>query len=808
MSEEESSGQSARGSYIAQADRGGTASVNITNIQLPAAPRIPLQRPARAEHFTDRERELAKLLDDLQPGGVVTLTGPGGIGKTALAAEAIWTLAPEDDPPERFPDGILFHSFYNQSQTDLALEKIALAYGEEPRPTPKDAAQRALAGRRALLVLDGAEDADDLPSILEIRDRCCALITSRTRRDIVESGQAIGSLPIPQAIRLLKKWGGRRAKDDVAARRICELVGGLPLAIRIVGRYLVESEEEAADYLAWLEETPLAALDQGKRQHESLPVLLEASVSKLTQNARLALGVIGLLALAPFPREFAAEALARPSPEVGRILGELVSYGLLLKEKKHYLVSHPLLHTYARQMPVPEGAIELLGEYFVRFAQARTNLALPDVQEMEIAWPHIQAALTHLVEGQVWEPVAELGHILTRSGGEGYLQRSGYWQAEQIFLENGITACGELIRALPGDADRWSLQRADLEYGLGDLWFSKDQYDQAITALDESLHHYEEIQHREREIARTKLRLGEIRLNRGDFDQAVECFEDSLRIYQQIEAGAMEFASTHLWLGRSYHRKGAYDRAQAQYEKSLTAYRREGDLAESAYILIQLGALAFDKSEPSKGQDYFGQAEELLEAASGDLQRIAKVRVDLANQYRWNRMFARATALHQQSIRDFESLGDKPNAAWSMQALADTYFEQGDRRHAEEIYHEVVQRFEELGIAHGKAYACDHLGMIRLEQGKVDEARAYFEQALEIFRASQLKSGIAYVLFNLADTERAAGGLDGARKHYQASLDIWQALSNTERIKLTQERLEALPMEPVDMAGDHSDDKA
>ena len=43
----------------------------------------PLQRPPRAKHFTGRERELAQLLDDLQPGRVVTLCGPGGIGKTA-----------------------------------------------------------------------------------------------------------------------------------------------------------------------------------------------------------------------------------------------------------------------------------------------------------------------------------------------------------------------------------------------------------------------------------------------------------------------------------------------------------------------------------------------------------------------------------------------------------------------------------------------------------------------------------------------------------------------------------------------------
>jgi hypothetical protein len=43
----------------------------------------------------------------------VTLCRPGGIGKSALAIQAIWTLAPGHDPPARFPDGILFHTFYH-----------------------------------------------------------------------------------------------------------------------------------------------------------------------------------------------------------------------------------------------------------------------------------------------------------------------------------------------------------------------------------------------------------------------------------------------------------------------------------------------------------------------------------------------------------------------------------------------------------------------------------------------------------------------------------------------------------------------
>jgi hypothetical protein len=65
------------------------------------------------------------------------------MGKTALVAEVVWTLAPGDTPPAQFPDGVFFYSFYGQPDVTLALEELARTFGEEPLPTPILAAQRA-----------------------------------------------------------------------------------------------------------------------------------------------------------------------------------------------------------------------------------------------------------------------------------------------------------------------------------------------------------------------------------------------------------------------------------------------------------------------------------------------------------------------------------------------------------------------------------------------------------------------------------------------------------------------------------------
>jgi len=258
----------------------------------------PLQRPRRAEHFVDRKAECAHLLVDLKPGRVVTVCGMGGLGKTALVAEVLWTLAPGDSSPNAFPDGILFYSFYGQPTVTIALEQLARALGEEPVPTPALAAQRALSGKRILLVLDGAEEADHLGQLLDVCGDTAVLVTSRRRADAPDPSYRLDLQPLAEqeAVSVVQAFGGEQAADTTATSRICAFVGNLPLALRLVGRYLAEQEEEASEYLTWLEQTPLSALDQGTSRQESVRVLLKRSTIQLSVAAQQILHLVGLLA--------------------------------------------------------------------------------------------------------------------------------------------------------------------------------------------------------------------------------------------------------------------------------------------------------------------------------------------------------------------------------------------------------------------------------------------------------------------------------------------------------------------------------
>lgn len=141
-------------------------------------PVIPQQLPSLDACFLGRDKDLAALLEQLQPGRAAAVCGPGGMGKSALAAQAVSKLE-----AGRFPDGVIFHSFYHQPSTDIALQTVCQAFQVEVKAGLEMTVREVLSGKKALLILDGAEEADDLSALLKLRSTCGVLITSRKRSD-------------------------------------------------------------------------------------------------------------------------------------------------------------------------------------------------------------------------------------------------------------------------------------------------------------------------------------------------------------------------------------------------------------------------------------------------------------------------------------------------------------------------------------------------------------------------------------------------------------------------------------------------
>src|SRR5688500_16167234 len=117
-------------------------------------PAAPTNLPAPLSSFVGREREIAEVTRVLAGGArLVTLTGPGGAGKTRLALQVAARLLPA------FPDGVWVADLAPLTDAALVLQVVASAAGipEDSRSPPLATLSRALRTRRVLLVLDNCE---------------------------------------------------------------------------------------------------------------------------------------------------------------------------------------------------------------------------------------------------------------------------------------------------------------------------------------------------------------------------------------------------------------------------------------------------------------------------------------------------------------------------------------------------------------------------------------------------------------------------------------------------------------------------
>ncbi|GAA2252518.1 hypothetical protein GCM10010232_46070 [Streptomyces amakusaensis] len=236
------------------------------------APRGNLR--ARLTSFVGREHDIEVLREDLAAARLVTLTGPGGAGKTRLSQEVAERLAPQA------PDGVWFAELASVTDPDDVAEAVLTVLGarhtvlrgagaEELLAAERHGGDDALvrltehcARRRILLVLDNCEHVAGAAAVLAdtLLAHCPGLrILATSREPLAVPGELlrpVGPLPAPTALRLLTERGaaarpGFTPDDDPeACAEICRRLDGLPLAIELAAaRLRVLTPRQIADRL-------------------------------------------------------------------------------------------------------------------------------------------------------------------------------------------------------------------------------------------------------------------------------------------------------------------------------------------------------------------------------------------------------------------------------------------------------------------------------------------------------------------------------------------------------------------------------
>lgn len=673
-------GQTVQGPQTNIVDANGQIfSGNITYNEA-AKIRLPLQKPPRARHFVGREDELSSLLNDLQPGRVVTICGPGGMGKSALAAEAVWQLSPGNAPPERFPDGIVFHTFYHKPQAALALEAIAQAYGQDPRQSLLEAAKNALSGRQALIILDGTEACEDLGEVLSVTASCAVLITTRRRGDAPAELCDLLPLPLEKATSLLQAWAGELASDENTSRKICSLLGRLPLAIFLVGRYLAHRRQMTSDYLAWLEKTPLKALDLGERQHQSIPLLMEHSLEQVSRLGCACLGLAGVLAQKPFPPEIIAAALAISIEDANNALGELVEFGLLMRPKVSYKITHALAHTYARSRMAPAGKVlASLAEHYNNFAREKTGMGPSGYALLDAERDHILAVQAACHKAELWGSVRKITWAF-----KGYLDLQGYWAERIALLQAGLNAA---------HSDGTRQDEGSFLSLLGSTYNVLGDVRKAIEYHKRALAISQEIGFRQGEASELG-NLGVDYEHSGDVRRAIECYKRALLINREIEY--IEGEGTNLGnLGIAYLDLEEIRKAIECFDQVLIIAREIGDTRKEGLHLNNLGLAYKNLGEISKAIEYYDQAL-IIAREIGDKRSGGAILGNLGSAYYILSQPRKAIEFFMQQLDIVRNIGDKRgegNALWNMSLVLDNL---GNRAKATECAEAALKIREEI----------------------------------------------------------------------------------------------------------------
>ena len=785
--------------------------------------RVVWQLPADTGLFTGRAGEVQTILDLAErasassgPGAVVisAIDGMGGVGKTALAVHAGHLLA------DRFPGGALFlelhtHTVGVAARTAFDVQGAALvALGVPPPAIPADPDARAaayrhrLAGTRTLIVVDDAEDENQVRTLLPGTVGCLVLVTSRSRLKALDDAEAmrLDVLAPDEAVELFCKTAGTGRADatDPAVPRIVDLCGNLPLAVRIAGALLRARPawtprhllSDLTENLAGLE-----AFDDGRRR---LASVLDMSYRHLPEPSRVLFRRLGQIP-GPDSDAWAAAALLDCAPKTAaRLLALLADRSMLTEHTAGRWRMHDLLrvhtHTLADTEDAPEqrqAALDRLLHYYAHTAEtasvpiARMPRSAPDGPApahtpdltdpatarawLRVEHPNLDAAWTHAHTGR-----RDRDTVALAAGMAEILLTDGPWARALEVHQAAETAAGP---------DRPAARAAALN-DLGQVRYLTGDYPGAADAHERALEIYQQLGNRLGE-ANAMIDLGRVRFMSGDVPGAADGQAPALEIYRQLgnrpgEANALiELARVGVMSGDFSGAADGLDRALEMFreldnrlgeaiamadlgrvrslsgdlpgaadalERALEIYQQLGNRPGEASVLNNLGQMRYVTGDWPGAADAHARALEIFRqlgnrlGEAGALTHLGRVR-QLSGD------LPGAVQAQTQALEIFRQLGNPGNEAWALNFYAATVAALGDRPHALTLYHQALAMNREQHKVDDEAISLEGIADHHLATGDHAQGVAYLNQALETYQRLGMRRDVERVRARLAEAE-------------------------------------------------------
>jgi predicted ATPase/transcriptional regulator with XRE-family HTH domain len=594
----------------------------------PAAGALPLPTTP----LVGRDAELATLLALFgQPAcRLVTLVGPGGIGKTRLALQAASILRERGAP-------VVFVALTSLQAAEQLAQIVASALGVAAAgASAGDALGAWLAPRAQVLVLDSMEHllegAGLLSQLLEQAPGLRLLVTSRERLNLQgEWVLEVHGLPVPPLPTPLQAGGAgaglegfsavqlflhsaQRARvgfaptsEDLAAiARICRLVDGMPLAIELAAGWVrILSCAEIADEI----ERDLHFLASQARdvpaRHRSIASLFDQSWALLEERERQVLSRLSVFR-AGFTREMAERVAGATLP----VLSSLVAHSLVRRTGDQRYDLHELVRQYAFDRLRTSGALPTIERALVATIRSLVRTARPEmIGPQQTAWlDRLTLELNNLRAALDWcHHAGEIAIGLEMAAG-----LAAYWYQRDAQRE-GVRRIGSFLEAVdelegdpatPRPAGSEVLQPhalidalngyGYLAYELGAFTAARDRLEQALGLLQQTPN-----SQLEGVVLNT---LGQVLAGMGDLDGARTVLERALALAPDDSYAQRRRALSLMALADVQSLAGENERAQFLYAASASVWRESGDRNALAYALRKWGWSALYSNDLDEAQ--------------------------------------------------------------------------------------------------------------------------------------------------------------------------------------------------------------
>jgi predicted ATPase/class 3 adenylate cyclase len=636
----------------------------------------PNNLPIQPTPLVGREREVEEVAERLRGEEVrlLTLTGPGGTGKTRLALQAGAELLEAAD------DGVFFVSLATITDPELVPSAIAGSLGlkESAEGSLMETLESYLQQKRLLLILDNFEQVLEGATLVGALLGSCpelkVLSTSRMPLGLYgEQEYPVPPLALPdprvlpplerltqyEAVRLFVERA-KAVKLDFevtnesapAVAEICIRLDGLPLAIELAAARTKLLPPQA---LLMRLGNRLKLLKGGARnlpaRQQTLRAAIDWSYELLTEEEKTLFGRLSVFSGGHTLE--AAEPVCEPEGDLDvlEVLGSLLEKSLLRQEEvvggESRFGMLETVHEYAGEKLEESGEAEEVkrrhAEYFLTLAEeANAKLRGPDqlewLRRLETDHDNMRTALAWALRGEQAELTLGLGGALWwfwfvrghYSEGRRWLERAlamdgrgsgdsramvlagvGALALEQGDLDRVEEACEEGLELLSYEAKQRSEAKLYLLIPLGHVALEKEDHSRATKLFEESLALSWETGHALGR-ADSVMSLATTSYEQGDLERATRLFEEGLDLFRQL-GDRLGLAWCLINLGLAVYSGGDSGRAAKLTEEGVGLLRKLGVGADTAVGLCNLGWMALSQNDPGKAADYY---EESLRLAS------------------------------------------------------------------------------------------------------------------------------------------------------------------------------------------------